>query len=82
MAIEDAFILSDILEKSTNIKRAIELYKSQRLNRLKTVKNRGALNARAYHATGITRFIRNMILKNTKPLTLLEKLDWLYKYKV
>lgn len=81
MAIEDAAELSATLA-TNNINTAIDIYKNKRLNRLKNVKKRGDFNAMAYHATGIIRITRNIILKNSSPMSLLNKLNWLYKYKI
>lgn len=83
MAIEDAAELSLALSSYKNdIDNAINVYKNKRKKRLTKVKKRGDINAIIYHSTGIISIARNIILKHTNPMRLLNKLHWLYDYKI
>lgn len=83
MAIEDAAELSFALFTYKNdIDYAINIYKDKRKNRLAKVKKRGDINSMIYHSSGITRIARNMILKHSNAMNLLNNLHWLYGYKI
>lgn len=83
MGIEDAAVLTACLKPgaSETIPEALNSYESQRRERVKSVQDMAATNARIYHLSGPMAVARNAALKLTPSDKLLSHVDWIYGWK-
>jgi salicylate hydroxylase len=80
LAIEDAACLADHINRYQSVPEALKAYEQERLPRITRVQNAARRNGRLYHARALNAWGRNMVLKRTKPETLMELYAWLYEY--
>ncbi len=80
MAIEDAFELSAFLA-TRPVGEAIALFERHRMPRIAKLRQRGAFNRFAYHASGPIRLGRDIVLSLKPPQSLAADLDWIYGYR-
>jgi salicylate hydroxylase len=81
MAIEDAWVLGDVLADAADPVAALSRYSQLRVERATRVHGRAARNANIFHRSGrVSRFVRDATLRGlaVKPDGYLEQLDWLY----
>ena len=80
MAIEDAFELGAFLA-TRPVSEAISLFERHRTPRIAKLRQRGAFNRFAYHASGPIRLGRDIVLSLKPPQSLAADLDWIYGYR-
>jgi len=80
MAIEDAFELAAFLA-TRPVSEAISLFERHRTPRIAKLRQRGAFNRFAYHASGPIRLGRDIVLSLKPPQSLAADLDWIYGYR-
>lgn len=80
MAIEDAFELAAFLA-TLPVAEAISLFERHRMPRITKLRQRGAFNRFAYHASGPIRLGRDIVLSLKPPQSLAADLDWIYGYR-
>lgn len=83
MGIEDAAVLAACLKPgaSESIPAALNSYESQRRERVMSVQDMAATNARIYHLSGPIAFARNTALRLTPSEKLLSHVDWIYGWR-
>lgn len=81
-AIEDAAILANSLRAHENPGEALKAYERQRAPRIKRVVKTARSNGRIYHLSPPFSLARNMALKTLPGEKLLNKQDWIYRWKV
>jgi salicylate hydroxylase len=80
-AVEDAFVLAHCLNEHNDTENALNVFQQARLPRVREVMKTARTNGRIYHMSGIMAFARNLILKKTSGKKLLQKQDWIYRWK-
>lgn len=80
MAIEDAFELAAFLA-TRPAGEAVSLFERHRAPRIAKLRQRGAFNRFAYHASGPIRLGRDIVLSLKPPQSLAADLDWIYGYR-
>ncbi|MEG8099020.1 FAD-dependent monooxygenase [Candidatus Liberibacter brunswickensis] len=80
MAVEDAYILSQLLS-TEKISKAINTYQQIRSSRIKRIKRRNRLNQLFFHMNKPASFFRNYFLRLEINKPLHKSLDWIYTYK-
>lgn len=80
MALEDAIVLADQLNKKENTKSALKAYENIRRPRIKKITKLSNRNGDLYHMWFPLSAIRDFILANTKPEKLLSRQHWIYKW--
>ncbi len=83
MAIEDAYVLAEYLERENNIEKAFLNYQQTRIKRTTKVQQVSRNNADIFHASGVKAVIRNFglgLVSATVPNLLNEKTAWIYNY--
>lgn len=80
MALEDAIVLADQLNKTENTKSAIKAYEKIRRPRVKKITKLSNRNGDLYHMWFPLSVVRDFILSNTKPEKLLSRQHWIYKW--
>lgn len=81
MAIEDAWLLAQMLTSAPQVDQALARYEMARKPRVTRVWNEAARNGKIYHLTGPAAFARNTVLKARSGPRLLARFDWLYGWK-
>lgn len=80
-AIEDAHVLSDCLSKTDNIDIALNNFEKQRVPRVKRISKTARTNGNIYHLSGLAAAARNFGLSKISGDKLLQKQDWIYRWK-
>ncbi|RUM05764.1 FAD-dependent monooxygenase [Rhizobium chutanense] len=80
MAIEDGYELAAFLSNHP-VSEALGLFERHRAPRIARLRQRGAFNRFAYHATGPIRIGRDLVLGLKPPQSLAADLDWIYGYQ-
>ena len=83
MAIEDAYVLANCIEKYPSITEAFANYESLRKARATKVQARSYQNGAMFHARGFKKLVRNTMLQlvgTLNPTALSKRLEWLYDY--
>jgi len=80
-AIEDAFVLAQCLSGNGNMQTAIDEFQKQRLPRVRKVVKTARSNGKIYHMTGPFAAARNLAIKSLSGKRLLQKQDWIYRWK-
>jgi salicylate hydroxylase len=79
MAVEDAIVLADqVVAAKGDFETAFQAYQQARYLRTGRVQLTARYYGEAYHASGVTAELRNMMLGNRKPDQAFEGLGWLY----
>ena len=77
MAIEDAFVLAEMIAKQTHrLEKTFETFFHERIKRVSKVQNASRRNATVFHLSGISTLVRN-ILAPTQGQRIS---DYLYKF--
>jgi salicylate hydroxylase len=85
MALEDAWVLADVLAKHDTVAAALAAYQTLRKPRTTRIVAAANANARAYHLSGLPRMIGHSgmrLLGRVSPGTMLARFDWLYGHDV
>lgn len=80
-AIEDAHVLGQCLSQYENAELGLKEFERQRLSRVKRVSQTARTNGTIYHASGLIAAVRNFGLKRIPGDRLLQKQDWIYRWK-
>mgnify|MGYP002713072804 CR=1 FL=1 len=79
MALEDADCLAELIARhGDNIQTAFALYEQERQPRTARLYHEARKLGELYHATGIKRLLRNLIMPRTPPDKWYEKVSWIY----
>ncbi len=81
MSLEDACVLAASIQQSTELETAFAEFAEQRCARTAEIQNRSRQLGKTYHAAGLVRQARNLILKTTPPSSFLKQLSWIYNWK-
>jgi len=81
MAIEDAYSLAISISNNNNPK-MIHDFMGKRNARIKKVIRRSSTNRLIFHAKQPVSYFRDIYLRNTKPISHLNSLKWLYNYEI
>jgi salicylate hydroxylase len=81
-AIEDALSLSRHLQGVDDIAPALRAYEAARAERTAKLQTASIENGRAYHALGVKRFMRDLLLPRFSGTHLIRRNDWVYRYEV
>ena len=76
MAVEDAAIIADSLERSEEIGVGLKLYESLRKKRTTRIQFLSRQNATIFHMSGLLARLRNKLV----PMILGDNVNWIYKY--
>jgi len=86
MALEDAWVLADALDKTDSVEAGLGAYQTRRHARASKVIEAASKNARNYHlAPGSLRFAAHTALRlgsSIAPSLAMKKFDWIYGYDV
>lgn len=80
-AIEDAHVLAKSLLDTKDVETALKQFEKQRLPRIQRVTATARSNGRIYHLSGILAAVRNFGLCKISGEQLLQKQDWIYRWK-
>jgi len=79
MALEDADCVAEMLARTNGaFGPAFEQYAAARQPRTARLYHESRKLGELYHATGIKRFVRNIVMRRTRPDTWYEKVTWIY----
>ena len=81
-AIEDAHVLAQSLSKTDDTEAALKQFEQIRLPRVKRIAKTARSNGRIYHLSGFLAKARNLVLSKTPGKRLLQKQDWIYRWRV
>ena len=81
MAIEDAYSLATSISNNNDPK-IIHDFMEKRNSRIKKVIRRSSTNRLVFHAKQPVSYFRDIYLRNTKPISHLNSLKWLYNYEI
>ena len=82
MAIEDAAVLATEIGRSADDPAAaLRRYEAARLRRVRRVQEGARKNARAYHAGGLVRVGRNLVMRRLGPEGMTERYAWVYGWR-
>ncbi len=85
MALEDAWVLADSLDRNDSLPAALAAYQARRKPRTARIVAAANGNARAYHLSGLPRVIGHTgmrLLGRLSPDLMLRRFDWLYGHDV
>lgn len=77
LAIEDAAALAGALAQA-DVPEAMDAYARARTARVRQVRKAARANGRTYHAGGLTRLARNLVMGRLSPARMSERYAWLY----
>jgi len=80
-AIEDAEVLAQCLSGNADKELALKAFEDQRLPRVERVVKTARRNGQIYHLSGIPALARNLTLNIISGEKLLQKQDWIYRWK-
>lgn len=80
MALEDAVVLGQELERSPEPAGAFQAYERRRKPRVTRVQEQSRAMGGAYHAGGLKAAARNLVLQMAGPALTLDRLDWIYRW--
>jgi salicylate hydroxylase len=81
MAMEDALVLADTLRGATDIPAALRAYEAVRKERVARVAEAAGQAGSQYHYGGMMAFARDASLKFAGERLVLERNDWIYRWK-
>jgi salicylate hydroxylase len=80
-AIEDAVVLAKHLKNAEDTAPALRAYEDARMERTKRLQAASINGGRAYHAHGLARAVRDILLPLMGSARLLSRNDWIYRYR-
>ncbi len=78
MAIEDAVVLAEIVDRHASIETAFQNYQTERYLRTARIQLTSRQFGEIYHAVGVQRELRNHLLADAKPTALHDTLAWVF----
>lgn len=81
MSLEDCCVLAKSIQHSAALETAFAEFAGQRYARAAEIQNRSRQLGKTYHADGLVRQARNLILKATPAASFLKRLSWIYDWK-
>jgi salicylate hydroxylase len=78
MALEDAVVLAEMVDRHSRIEDAFREYQDARYLRTARIQLTSRQFGEIYHAVGVHRDLRNLLLKDTKPSALFDTLAWVF----
>ena len=81
MALEDAVVLADQLAKTDAIPDGLRAYEAARQPRLTQMYDMCRKAGMAYHAGGVFRMIRNLILRRMSDNASRDRVAWIYDWR-
>lgn len=78
MALEDAVVIADMVDRSKTIEEAFKNYESARYLRAARIQLTSRQFGEIYHATGVHRDLRNALLSKASPFALHDALGWVF----
>lgn len=81
LAIEDAAVLANALDGTSDVEGALKAYERSRLRRVRRVQRAARLNGRIYHAGPLVAFARDRVIRHLGPEGMAERYAWLYGYR-
>jgi salicylate hydroxylase len=83
MAIEDARVITRLITNcdADAVPQALQRYEAVRKPRATRVQQEAAQNGRVYHFGGPLAFARDLVLKSRSGTALLDRYDWLYRWR-
>jgi 3-hydroxybenzoate 6-monooxygenase len=82
MALEDACVLSNAIQTTTELETAFREFSRLRFKRTSVIQNKSRQLGKIYHAGGALRLARNIVLKTASPLQFTKQLSWIYEWKI
>ena len=82
MALEDACVLAIAIRNSREIETAFGNFAKARFARASGIQKKSRQLGRIYHARGLLRQARNLFLQLTSPQKFLDRLSWVYDWKI
>jgi salicylate hydroxylase len=82
MALEDACVLSNAIQNATDMESVFQDFFEARFKRTSAIQKRSRQLGRIYHATGVLRQARNLVLKATPSTRFINQLSWIYDWKM
>jgi len=80
-AIEDAHVLATCISQNQEIEKALKTFEVQRLPRVRKISKTARKNGNIYHLSGFPAYIRNFGMQRISGERLLQKQDWIYRWK-
>jgi salicylate hydroxylase len=81
LAIEDAAVLATSFAAADNAAAALKRYERARLPRARRVQAAARRNGKAYHASGVTAFIRDRVMARLGAEGMSERYAWIYGWR-
>ncbi len=78
MALEDAVVLAEMVDRHSRIEDAFREYQDARYLRTARIQLTSRQFGEIYHAVGVHRDLRNLLLKDTQPSALFDTLAWVF----
>ncbi len=82
MALEDACVLAIAIRNSREIETAFGNFAKARVARASDIQKQSRRLGKIYHAQGLLRQARNMFLQRTSPRRFMDRLSWIYDWKI
>lgn len=82
MALEDACVLSTTVQNTKELESAFRNFSESRFKRTAAIQKRSRQLGRIYHAGGVLRQARNAVLKAAPSARFVNRLSWVYDWKV
>lgn len=82
MAIEDAAVLAHVLEAAPNVAAGFHAYETLRKTRTRAIVDQAVANGRIYHLSHPLAFFRDTALAWGLGEKLLDRMDWIYRWRV
>lgn len=82
MALEDACVLANEIQNADELESAFRNFSGQRYRRTAAIQKRSRRLARIYHASGVLRHVRNVVLSAASPREFSRRLSWIYVWKI
>ena len=81
MALEDACVLSQLVEKDSNYAKAFQKFSALRFNRTRAIQNKSAQLGKIYHARNPLRPVVGLVLRIQPSNLFLSQLAWIYDWR-
>ena len=81
MALEDACVLSQLVEKDSNYAKAFQKFSALRFNRTRAIQNKSAQLGKIYHARNPLRPVVGLALRIQPSNLFLSQLAWIYDWR-
>jgi 2-polyprenyl-6-methoxyphenol hydroxylase-like FAD-dependent oxidoreductase len=82
MALEDACVLSQLVNKDSNFSEVFQKFSALRFNRTRAIQNRSAQLGKIYHAKNPLRPLINLALRIQPSNLFLSQFSWIYDWQV